>query len=756
MVMNYIVDFTYTGSAPAADFSNCFIAQSSIYGATGDYDYGNVTDGPNRILQDFYEMKNQGFNTVRLVMTAKKRIGQGFYLEVKKFPTGQDYFYPLIDPPYDNFNVGLQFYKNSLLQVTRLASTAGLKLIEICGDQGKPSLNGDELISGTVGGVGISDYRNFMGSLASFVNSQSLYNFLAYEIQGEPTYREGFVSPHHLKSEMCDIINEWRGILKQNDPTHLITLGSFYLEDVFSEGWDPNFMNVDFMNLHLYLKPEEYEFDADRTTFLQKEYQRYLDKYYVYSMCAKKPFIIGETSFPGEAPHGNQYIAYPYSTFGDEADQKNFVEQTFPILKNFRSSGYAWWDFQNKHWYPTPGPTNPNPLEALQENYLGLLKYGDPDPLDMANGYENSNANLRKQAATQFVYYKNNPPTFPTTVNFGPQSSTANISEPFYNPYLHPVNNLVFIHPLTSFKYYGTLTGYVKDQNGRPIKNAVLKGTSIVGSNGALKKYHSYHTYTDESGYFVISGFDSDLNSDGDINYPVLDNLIVDLKFGAYESKSVEQGWNGASFVDGSTITLHSLQSKFDSEIDNEVIPIGTTEDFTSYSMLTAKQLIVQGNGSAGGSSELKATDEVNLKSGFRAEFGSEVHIFTEKIEVNCADISDLGFRRANPVANTDELNIGSLEEKEIEINFFKKGYEINAAIFPNPNNGNFKVQLNGAVNENTSSSIKIIDCIGNTLYQDKFQGAQSDINTKNLHSGVYFILISSSNFKSFLKFIVL
>ena len=79
--------------------------------------------------------------------------------------------------------------------------------------------------------------------------------------------------------------------------------------------------------------------------------------------------------------------------------------------------------------------------------------------------------------------------------------------------------------------------------------------------------------------------------------------------------------------------------------------------------------------------------------------------------------------------------------------------------IYPNPNNGIFKIRYNLSENNN-SLNIEIYNMYGqleeNYLYSNITSGYQElIINTKNLENGIYLIKLSSNNFNKVLKLFI-
>ena len=764
MIMCYFVDLAYQGGT--FDLNDTYLTRARIYGASESFDYTNVTEGPNKVLQDFYEMKNLGFNVVRLVFPAYKKSVPGFYFNVADFSLlfWQPNFLTQIDinPPYNASNTNLQFFFNKYLELATLAQTAGMKIWIDCSSSA-------EIMNGVAGSQQVNDYSDFLSELARFVDANDIHNLFAIEFCGEPTYGEPtfdvtpvFTTPH-TKSEMCEIATQWNNAIKLNDlDNHLTTIGGVSIDDVFKGGWDPTLLPVDFINEHLYPAPEIWEWQLDRSTFLDKAYKRFRDIIYIYDKCLNKPFVIAENSFPGEDKNGgipgnqdNPSMVFPIAVFGDETDQKNFLEQTFPLIRNTGASGYGWWDFQNKYWF---GALPPNPpfswtLTQYIDQYFGLIRYGNPDA-GLLDGYET--AGLRKQAADKFIDYKNNPPIMPAIPDYGPTSSIVDMNERYYNPFDHPVNNATYTDTWGN-NSYGTLTGKVVDQFGKPIPRAILQGSSYVDldihSNAV---FYPYYTFADNNGDFELRNYDYAPFTIVDLLNPVLDNIIVNLRIGSFGSDMIERGWTGGSFQIDETITIKSLQSEFEKVIDNITIPIGSTQNFKGVSTLTALNVTVEGNGTQGGVSEIKASNEVNLKPGFNVENGSEVNIIIEPVFIDCSDISDLGFRYSNSLApNTLDL-ANSNPEKEVVINFYENKTEIKAYIYPNPNKGEFTLQLSGNVSEDRINKFSINDCIGNEIAQKQFNGTQTQVSFSALKPGIYFIRVQSGEQLIIQKFIVI
>lgn len=764
MVMNYYVNYAWYPSAPdpypdQVELQNVHMAQTSLYGAQGNYSYTNLLDGPTRIQQDLYEMKLLGFNTIRLVMTPLKKQGTGFRIEVSQFAapaSGQPNAEINLDPPYDPAtNPVAAFHFNTVLAVCSLANTLDMKVLLITADS--PS-DFPELIRGNAGSTEIADYSAYLLALAQFLHdpAHEATNLLGYDVYGEPGLAElgklkGSAEGMHSKSEVCDIVDEWSAAIRAGDPQALITAGGYLMNDGMAGGWDPELSKIDFATFHIYPDQTIWEFEANPLTFRQKMIDRYNNQLSVMDRTLHKPYMIAETSY--SAHDGPAPYVYPVSVLGNEADQDNFVQQTYPAVRATRACGYAWWDFQNKHWYPDP-PISPDfGFGAYLEDYMGLLNYGNPGPMDMANGISGYEA-YRKDAALTFANYAVNPPTASPTA-FGPVSPTVDMSDPYYNPYDHPENNST-----TNFSgtlYYGTLTGHVQDQStSMPIAGVVVKGTCIVDGiynvDGTFNEmYHSTYSFTDDNGEFILRGFDTAPGEDhkGTPTNSTRDRCIMDLKIGTYGAGWTQYGdWDGSTpILQNQTYPLHSAFSSIDRVLDGVNVGLTEEQNYEATASLTAKHFTVEGDGSTqGGTSVLKATYEDHLLPGFHAQKGSEVHVYTESVLMDCGAVEAGNLRRMFPVddgASTPvgkpQRSIGLVLHPDPEVEEFQ--------ISPNPSNGIFNVTWECAYYTlENPAQLTLTTTSGSVLLERTITPGRTELNLRPAASGTYNVSIEFRN----------
>lgn len=125
------------------------------------------------------------------------------------------------------------------------------------------------------------------------------------------------------------------------------------------------------------------------------------------------------------------------------------------------------------------------------------------------------------------------------------------------------------------------------------------------------------------------------------------------------------------------------------------------------------------------------AGNEVVLSSGFEAKAGSTFKAYIEGCTGN--------FNTSKTSKFTNERRIDMAIDNSV-------------TLYPNPNNGNFTIDLDNK--EITNVSIEIYDVYGNKVYFNGFKNDLININIGNLAKGVYFVNIKSDEINKELKFI--
>ena len=417
LVCNYIVMFAFDGS-------NYFIT-SPLYNQ-----YNTMAECQERIQQDFNQIKNMGYNTIRIVQAdivkntydypkclpeAMKKFKDHFAItyDVLHHDGSNNCSLPVyhgngegrafldIYAPYDNTNTNLNMVLTQTDVVLNMAEAAGLNVILLTGG-GKYLVNSDVYpaatgYTGTKQDQQAADYAALLSYYTGhFKNNTTI---MAYDMWNEPAYTDD--QYFHTKSEVCQWTAQWYDAIKSADPNHLITMGMAYYNDVLE--WDISVIKLDFISQHIYpiLSPaDNYDLNAAM--------ERFYNDWVWIANNSPMPWIVGETGFSA-SNNAAPYITPPY-TNGNETQQADFVQSSLDITRNAGGSGYSWWLFQDVSWY---GPVD-NP-ESYYLNWYGMMRHADP----VGGVY---NAADEKPAVDVIRNYLdangNPPPTTPVTATF--------------------------------------------------------------------------------------------------------------------------------------------------------------------------------------------------------------------------------------------------------------------------------------------------------------------------------------------------
>ncbi|OFX56711.1 MAG: hypothetical protein A2046_00230 [Bacteroidetes bacterium GWA2_30_7] len=98
-----------------------------------------------------------------------------------------------------------------------------------------------------------------------------------------------------------------------------------------------------------------------------------------------------------------------------------------------------------------------------------------------------------------------------------------------------------------------------------------------------------------------------------------------------------------------------------------------------------------------------------------------------------------------NPRVSNGRIDIGAYENLGTSIN--KTIINNSIAIYPNPNNGNFILDIENA--DNKAISLHIYDISGRNVFNENFENKavfKKNINVSSLESGIYLVKISDGN----------
>lgn len=313
MIMNYYVQYAYptTGSVTIpdpspAEMATCRLVQNNFQGTSILYNYSDINQSTARILQDLYETKLLGFNTVRVVNTPKKKPGTGFLLPIRCFDcTDEVEEFANMDPPYDpTTDHMVAFHFDNILQFCSLANSLDLKVLLITADPMKDSY--PELMRGNAGSVEINDYATYLLALSTYLHANQVNNILGYDLYGEPSLAEDWIKDQntdpnivgidlmHTKYQVCEIVDQWVEKVHEGDPGSLTTIGFYPLRDPFAGGWDPLLSKIDYATVHIYPVLLKTEYNVDPIVARQRCIDRYLDQMFFVDQTVRKPYIVAE------------------------------------------------------------------------------------------------------------------------------------------------------------------------------------------------------------------------------------------------------------------------------------------------------------------------------------------------------------------------------------------------------------------------------------------------------------------------------
>lgn len=249
------------------------------------------------IKADFELIKKMGFNAVRIVGIGEQFANDSDFPRSSLFVNcksmaGTDFKFVLSN----YFN--RQVYFSAISSVLDAAEEIGLKIIYLT-----------RLVNE------LPETEQMFAQLCEQFEDNS--TIMAFDYFNEPLY---FDSLAREKETISTITDKWDSIISKHAPNHLSTIGLAGIREVFE--WDPNLVTVDFISFH----PYEYEPDQVR------------NEMYWYGSHVKKPWIIGETSFPAD----NDSVPY--------AAQTDFAKATLGQALACGAIGYSWWQYKDVNW----------------------------------------------------------------------------------------------------------------------------------------------------------------------------------------------------------------------------------------------------------------------------------------------------------------------------------------------------------------------------------------------------------------------
>jgi hypothetical protein len=648
--------------------------------STADYN-----DMPGRILCDLNKIKDMGFNNIRLLAGPWKNIDpdSGFSINSPKILNwwnDSTYITYKFNSPYTDTNSFAQkvIFKQ-IRNVLDAAQVAGIKVI---------LATGAGYIANTDDNA--REYASFLKAMADYLKDHKA--LLAYDLDNEPHWETSTSPPPAccgfptLKSKVCEYTSMWYDSIRAVDLNHLITIGAKDVLDLLDT--DPGVMKVDFISEHIY--PYEWLGFPDSTYDKQGPMERMKGVLYWLNQVLPMPWIMGEAGFSADDQNVAPGYDHPPHVMGHDTDQVNYARESQEMVLNYGGSGYSWWEFKNKYFYPKDSA-------FYYQNFFGLLHYGDPDS-DTLPGTFVYNNSINKPVVDGA--FGSNIPTIRYTAYKPPN---------YYNPFNTTSN---------------TLGGIVIDQYGSLVSDAI-----IFGINSSIPPYdYKVYTFSDSIGMFNIS-----TPLDG-FNNKFTRLLSVYPGTNIYDTTH-NPNLTGSNFV--CKLYINSL--KINDTIHYKTIQNGQNDTLASLNTLTTTEVYID----PGGIADLHARYDVNLLPGFEAYSGSEVHIYNTVTYPIC----DCSFKK-NANSYVDKLEQQDAEiSKEIEIKFKLNEDMFIANVFPNPCNGTFTVNIK--CNEIKDCIAEITDILGNKISEREIKALSAEFDISDFHKGIYFLhVFNNENFQ--------
>ncbi len=742
MVMNYSVLYARSNSQPDNFPSQeLYIAPNPSYGPTLKFDCDDVATCRDRILADLENIRDMGFNCIRLVgnMTVEYNdtpfLGSDerrYKIDVSQNPFpeynhDENRILRDLEPGYSG-PMALRHFQliNELLD---LAAIADLKVIILAGGpaRGWDENSGTRFMYQVVDQHAVDDYADYLGALAEAVEGHPA--MLAIDVFNEPHFNrmqfngcyypnvEGCNDiPKLKKVEICNYTSQWYEAIKTADPNRLVTLGGSGVSDL--EQWDPAVLHLDFYSLHIYPGPD-YKQEWD----YQEVLGRFHDDLYWFGQTSPMPWIIGETGFsandrsdPIYKPHVGVepiYHQWPYM-HGSEFEQAEFATFSLEKARLSGASGWSWWDYQEVRWYDYYFPDDAFLHPEQMGTFFSMLHLGDAN----ADWYY-------KPAIARVQDYVLAPMPNP------PGDEPPNYAN--WNSLPGPI----------------TFSGTVVDQFSDPIKEAqVWLRQESIDNPDVFPNFdfdhrtieHFHPAATNITGQF---SFGTEPPSPGRYD-PVRSNLIV---VGTGTNVLGIGNWFGSTIEDNVTYLLTKDEFQYPGVVENES---AMALDYPNESVFAGLQELRINNVETainpnGWSADFVARQTVHATE-FHAMHGTEVHLYTGPLFTDCDEgsytmmtVNNDAATQATPKSNQQVAHTLQLQ--------FTGPKDFQTTVFPNP----FMDRLVVRVSNDAPVAVKLIDGLGHEIASWRFSNSKT-IDFSDLASGPYLLrIIQGDRFNSHL-----
>lgn len=306
------------------------------------------------------------------------------------------------------------------------------------------------------------NYTEFLKKFAlHFKNNKTIYSYAIFqEADNEPRVNETASSSFRGKGDICYYVNNHYDAIRSIDSNHLINISLMNSLSLLS--FDPQILNVDFLSFHPY--PDFNNLQDNTFESVRRQIQ------WISNVMKKidKPWIIGETGFPGYSLNSS---IQQTGTFIQQKDYAKFVlDEAFSA----GACGVAWWQFRDVFW------TNPQ-IQCCIDPILTSLNPSIQYWYNYENyfGLKSHNGVLKP-----FVGGIGLPNTSNVFLNYNVNNGCSCI---------YPSNNYYLTIQNPSYSLTGTVIGV----NNIPIKDALVIGWDINSNSNSS-------TFTKSDGSFII------------------------------------------------------------------------------------------------------------------------------------------------------------------------------------------------------------------------------------------------------------
>ncbi len=737
LVMNYGIDFMSNTVHPneAQHPSEILISPASHTDESilGYFEYADQAGFDQQFVEHFQKINDMGFNTIRLLnalpfMRRESLNGPRHYsMRVRHnylqwSPDPVEYLVDL-DAPYFQSSASSRLF-SLIRHVLDLADDAGLKVILLCADDvGEPT---QQLTLATDQNA-VDWYADYLHELGEALQGHPA--LLAYDLWNEPIWTNLDLLAL-TKEQVCDHTTQWYDRLKNADPEHLVTLGGAMHHELGS--WDPAVMKLDFYSPHAYPVPNVL-FNYD----LNNAFEAFKAEIYWLGADCPMPYLIGETGFVAEndgvdpldaldgcnGEHLDPAPAYDMRPWmdGTEEQQAAFALMSLNAVRDYRGSGYSWWDFQNNrsNWLLVQNEHPDDPMKWFQGNLFALLKFGNDVPITAPAvpcalpEWSEPNPWRDKIAVSTFANY--DPGEAPNALPAPPAS---------YGSWY-----------CTGGVVYRQYT--IEDEaTSEPIQHALATvewfyRTADPWDLATDGHYLWDRNTTDASGQVNIRKRDA-TNSAYDA--PEAKRLLVDATGAEHLDYDPDNGvpWPGNNVE----IPLDRNRLYIDDVLSGHTIPLSGEEVHAAWSSLTLSDVVVEGDGSTGGTADFKARDLVHVQGEFHAQHGAEAHLFTEPTFLDCAE-QVVGMAAGGQAEQRSWLASTDVVPKKLVLSFAKP--DVGVRVFPNPCTTSVQVVLSEGVGHCTVSN-----ATGAIVYMSAAAGPMHLVDVSLWAAGEYSVRVSS------------